>query len=72
MPLTMAGNGDTGTIVKIVGRDETRQHLAELGFVVGTAVTVLTKIAGNMILSVRDSRVALDKAMAGRIIVELN
>ncbi len=72
MPLTMAGNGDTGTIVKITGRDEVRQHLAELGFVVGTAVTVLSRIAGNMILSVRDSRVALDKGMADRILVEIH
>lgn len=70
MRLTMAAAGDTGTIVKVTGQDEVRAHLAQMGFVVGTAVTVLNKIAGNMILSVRDSRVALDRTMADRIIVE--
>ena len=72
MPLTMAGNGDTGTIIRITGRDDVRQHLAEMGFVVGTDITVLSEIAGSMILSVKDSRVALDRGMAGRIFVELH
>lgn len=72
MPLNMAENGDSGTIVRITGQDSVRQHLAELGFVVGTAVTVLSRIAGNVIVCVKDSRVALDKAMAGRILVELH
>ena len=44
-----------------------RQHLAELGFVVDTQVTVVSRIAGNLILQVRDSRVALDRTMANRI-----
>lgn len=70
IPLSMAASGERGTIVKISGRDEVRQHLAELGFVVGTGVTVLTETAGNMILSVKDSRVALDKSMTTRIMVE--
>lgn len=69
MPLTMATPGETNTIVKITGRDETRRHLAELGFVVGSEVTVLNTLAGNLILSVKDSRVALDRDMAGRILV---
>lgn len=69
MPLTMATPGETNTIVKITGRDETRRHLAELGFVVGSEVTVLNSLAGNLILSVKDSRVALDRDMAGRILV---
>ncbi len=70
MPLTLANAGETVEIVKITGKDEVRQHLAELGFVTGEQVTVQTQIAGNMILAVKDSRVALDKAMAGRIMVE--
>ena len=67
MPLTMAKQGETVTIRKITGRDEVRQHLAELGFVVDSAVTVVSKIAGNLILQVKDSRVALDRTMANRI-----
>lgn len=67
MPLTMAKQGETVTIRKITGRDEVRQHLAELGFVVDSAVTVVSEIAGNLILQVKDTRVALDRTMANRI-----
>ena len=69
MPLTMARPGETVTIRKITGRDEVRQHLAELGFVVNSDVTVVSKLAGNLILQVKDSRVALDKTMANRIMI---
>lgn len=67
MPLTMAKRGETVTIRKITGRDEVRQHLAEMGFVVDSTVTVVSEIAGNLILQVKDSRVALDRTMANRI-----
>lgn len=67
MPLTMAKTGDSVTIRKITGRDEVRQHLAELGFVVDEDVTVVNEIAGNLILQVKDCRIALDKSMANRI-----
>ena len=50
MPLTMAKAGDTVTIQKITGKDEVRLHLAELGFVVGSQVTVVNEIAGNLIV----------------------
>ena len=69
MPLTMAKTGETVTIRKISGKDEVRQHLAELVFVVDAAVTVVSEIAGNLILQVKDSRVALDKTMANRIMI---
>ena len=69
MPLSMAKSGDVNYIKKITGKDEVRQHLAELGFVVGECVTVVTEIGGDMILSIKGSRVALGKSMAGRIIV---
>ncbi|MCI6377055.1 MAG: ferrous iron transport protein A [Clostridiales bacterium] len=69
MPLGMASIGDVNVIQKITGRDEVRQHLAELGFVVGETVTVVNELGGNMILSVKDSRIALDKTMAMRIMV---
>ena len=66
MPLSMAKTGETVTIRKITGKDEVRQHLAELGFVVDAAVTVVNEIAGNLILQVKDSRVALDRGEAAR------
>ena len=69
MPLGMASVGDTNIINKITGKDEVRERLAELGFVVGEQVTVVAEIGGNMILAVKDSRIALDKTMAMRIIV---
>ena len=69
MPLTMAKTGETVTIRRISGKDEVRQHLAELGFVVDSDVTVVSEIAGNLILQVKDSRIALDKTMANRIMI---
>ena len=68
MPLSMAKPGETVIIRKITGRDEVRQHLAELGFVVDAAVTVVSELAGNLILQVKDSLVALDRNMASRIL----
>ena len=67
MPLAMVKTGETGVIRKITGRDEVR--LAELGFVVGERVTVVSELGGNLILSVKDCRVALDRTMAMRIMV---
>ena len=69
MPLPMAKAGETVTIRKITGKDEIRQHLAELGFIVEGTVTVVSEIAGNLILQVKDSRIALDKSMANRIMI---
>jgi len=69
MPLTMAKQGETNYIQKITGRDEVRQHLAELGFVVGGRVTVVSVIGGNMILQVKESRIALNRGMANRIVI---
>lgn len=69
MPLTIAKTGETVTIRKITGKDEVRQHLAELGFVVDSDVTVVSEIAGNLILQVKDSRIALDRTMANRIMI---
>ena len=69
MPLGMANVGDVNIIKKINGRDEVRQHLAELGFVVGTEVTGVSELGGNLILHEKESRIALDKTMAMRIMV---
>ncbi len=69
MPLTMAIPGETVIIRRITGKDEVRQHLAELGFTVDSMVTVISQLAGNVILQVKDSRIALDKTMANRIFI---
>ena len=65
----MAKAGETVTVRRISGKDEVRSHLAELGFVVDSDVTVVSEIAGNLIVQVKDSRIALDKSMANRIMV---
>lgn len=69
MPLAMAKPGETLTIRKVTGKDEVRQHLAELGFVVDGEVTVISELGGSLILQVKDSRIALDRGMASRILV---
>ena len=69
MPLTMAEPGESVTIRRITGRDELRLHLAELGFVVGETVTVVSRMGGNLIVQVKDRRIALDRNMANRILV---
>lgn len=69
IPLTMAKPGEQVTIRKITGKDDVRQHLAELGFVVDSQVTVVASLGGDLILQVKDSRVALDKTMANRIMI---
>ena len=69
MPLTIQKPGETVTIRKITGKDEVRQHLAELGFVVDGSVTVVSEIAGNLILQVKESRIALDRTLANRVMI---
>ena len=69
MPLTMAKVGEPNTIKRIGGREETKKFLENLGFVTGGGVTVVSEIGGNMILNVKDSRVALGKDMANKIMI---
>mgnify|MGYP000901327068 CR=1 FL=1 len=69
MPLSMAGTGETNYIRKILGKEEVRRYLENLGFVTGEPVTVISKLNGNMILSVKNSRIAIDNSMASRIMV---
>ena len=69
IPLSMAKPGETVTIRKITGKDEIRQHLAEMGFVVDTQVIVVNALGGSLILQVKDSRVALDRQMANRVMI---
>lgn len=69
MPLTMAKTGEVNVIKKIGGQEETRRFLENLGFVIGGAVTVISEISGNMIVNVKDSRIAINKDMAFKIMV---
>ena len=69
MPLTFGAAGETGTVKEIRGKDETRRFLESLGFTVGGRVEVVSQIGGNLIVNVKDSRIALSKAMANRIMV---
>ena len=69
MPLSMAPEGKESVIRKIRGKEETRLFLERLGFVVGAIVTVVSEIQGNLIVNVKDSRVAIGKDMASKILV---
>ena len=69
MPLTMLNIGETGKIKWIGGNEETRRFLNNLGFVVGTEVSVVSAIGGNVIVNIKDSRVAINEDMAKRIMV---
>ncbi len=70
MPLTMVRTGEPNVIRKIGGKEETRRFLENLGFVSGGVVTVVSEMGGNMIVNVKDSRVAIGKDMANKILVE--
>lgn len=69
MPLTLAPQGQMNRINRITGKDEVRRFLASLGFVEGEPVTVISSMGGNMIIHVKDTRVALDRALASRIYI---
>ena len=69
MPLTMAEIGQKKLIKQINGKDDTRKFLENLGFVEGAEVSVVAELAGNMIIHVKGSRIALGKSMANRIMV---
>ena len=69
MPLTMVNAGEPSVIRKVGGREETMRFLENLGFVTGGVVTVVSEIGGNMIVNVKDSRVAIGKDMANKIMV---
>ncbi|MBQ1802064.1 MAG: ferrous iron transport protein A [Lachnobacterium sp.] len=69
MPLTMVDVGSEHEIVRIGGKNETKKFLNKLGFVQGGKVSVVSKIEGNLIVNVKDARVALGKDMANKIIV---
>ena len=69
MPLSMVKKGEANIIKKIGGKEDTKKFLGNIGFVVGAAVTAISEIKGNMIVEVKNSRVAIGKDMANKIIV---
>ena len=69
MPLTLASAGEENIIKKIGGSPEVKKHLENLGFVVGGTVTVIATVAGNLIVNVKEARVAINEEMARKIMV---
>lgn len=69
MPLTLANVGEENMIKKVGGNPETRKFLENLGFVAGSAVTIINEIGGNVIVNIKESRVAVSKEMANKIMV---
>lgn len=69
MPLAMVDLGSENTIVKVGGKEETRKFLENLGFVTGAVVTVVVSMGGNVIVNIKESRVAISREMAMKIMV---
>jgi fe2+ transporter len=65
----MINEGATGTVARVGGKEETRRFLENLGFVPGVSVTVISRLGGNMIVNVKDSRIAIGNDMANKIMV---
>ena len=69
MPLVLAASGEENIIRKVGGNAETKKHLEDMGFVVGGTVTIVNTIGGNLIVKVKESRVAIDEQMARKIMI---
>lgn len=69
MPLTLANIGEQNTIKRIGGKPEVKKHLENLGFVVGGNVTVITTMGGNVIVNVKEARIAISQEMAQKVMV---
>ena len=69
MPLSMMKPGCVCRIKRLLGNDAVRRHLGDMGFVEGAQVTIVSELAGNLVLGIRLTRVALDRDLAGRILV---
>ena len=69
MPLTLAKEGELASIKRVGGKENVRQFLENLGFIAGADVTVISTSGGNLIVNIKDSRVAIGKDMASRIMV---
>ena len=71
LPLAMVGANEVARVVRVRGSSDLRQHLAELGFVEGSEVKVISRAAGDVIVSVKGARLALNRSMASRITVSI-
>ena len=69
MPLILTDPGEEAVIRKVGGSPEMKKHLEDLGFVAGSTVTVMNTIGGNLIVKIKESRVAISREMAGKIMV---
>lgn len=69
IPLTLANRNEEATVRKIGGNPETKKHLENLGFVAGSSVTVITEMAGNLVVKVKETRVAVSRELAQKIFV---
>ena len=69
MPLSFASEGEENIIKQVGGKAEVRVHLENLGFVAGAAVKVITSMGGNIIVNIKDSRVAISREMAAKIMI---
>lgn len=69
MPLSMVKTGERGTVKKVGGKAEMRRFLENIGFVTGAVVTVVSDAGGNMIVDIKDSRAAIGREMADKILV---
>lgn len=69
MPLNMAQIGERNAIKRVGGKQETKKFLENLGFTIGSTVTIISKLNGNVIVSIKDSRVAIDQDMANKIMI---
>lgn len=69
MPLLLAGVGEDNIIRKVGGSQEMKKHLEDLGFVPGSEVTIVSEISGNLIVNVKNTRIAISREMAGKIMI---
>ena len=69
MPLVMADTGEENVIRRVGGSPEMKKHLEDMGFVIGSTVTVMNTIGGNLIVKIKESRVAISKEMAQKIMI---
>ena len=70
MPLTMYKPGEKLIVSRVLGSSICKSHLNDLGFTEGSEITIVNKLAGNLIVNIKDSRVALDKKLASKILVQ--
>lgn len=70
MPLTLIGVGEIGTILKVKGTDKIQRFLESIGFIEGANIMIIAHNGGNLIVNIKDSRVAISQEMAHKIIVK--